>query len=84
MEFYESLVRQFCERLQSAAWPGREERQELALALAKDAACQALREIREVLRDPSLEDPACFQRIERIVEVYEALGLDAGGRHDFG
>lgn len=83
MEFYESLVSQFLESVRSAAGPSREEQRELALELMKEASCRALWEIREILRDDTLEDPVCFYKIERIVEVYEALGLDAGGRHDF-
>lgn len=44
----------------------------------------ALARIRAVLVDDSLEDSACFERIERIVCELEALGLDCGTRHDFG
>ena len=51
--------------------------------LLKERGVQALKDIREVLDNDSLEDPECFQRIERIVEIYEALGTDAGSRHDF-
>ena len=45
---------------------------------------QALREIKAVLEDETLEDRECFQRIERILQVFEALGSDGGARHDFG
>lgn len=38
--------------------------------LMQDRCCQALREIRDVLADDTLEDPECFRRIERIVEIY--------------
>ena len=44
----------------------------------KERCWQALREIRDVL-----DDPICFRRIERIVEIYEAMGLGGGSRHDF-
>ena len=44
----------------------------------------ALSRIRAVLADDSLEDPECFERIERIVCELEALGVDCGSRHDFG
>ena len=44
----------------------------------------ALGKIRAVLADDGLEDPECFERIERIVSELELLGLDCGGRHDFG
>ena len=50
-----------------------------------DGVCyQALHQIREILADPSLSDPECFDRIEKIVCVLEELGSDAGSRHDFG
>ena len=52
--------------------------------LMRERCVQALREIREVLDDDTLDDPECFQRIERIVEIYEALGAGGGSRHDFG
>ena len=52
--------------------------------LMRERCVQALREIREVLDDDGLDDPECFQRIERIVEIYEALGAGGGSRHDFG
>lgn len=50
-----------------------------------DGLCyRALLQIREILADPSLSDPECFERIEKIVGVLEELGTDAGSRHDFG
>ena len=45
---------------------------------------KALAEIRAVLDDCSLDDRACFEKIEKIVSIYEALGSDGGARHDFG
>ena len=56
----------------------------LAKELAQEAAFQALRDIREVLDDDSLDDASCFQRIEKIVTIFEALGPGGGTRHDFG
>ena len=44
----------------------------------------ALGKIRAVLADDSLDDPECFERIERIVSEMEGLGIDCGARHDFG
>lgn len=52
--------------------------------MMRDRCCQALKEIRAVLDDPSLEDPECFVRIERIVTIFEGLGSNGGSRHDFG
>ena len=43
-----------------------------------------LARIRAVVADDSLDDPECFERIERIVCEMESLGLDCGARHDFG
>lgn len=51
--------------------------------LLKDRSWQALMEIRAVLDDETLEDPACFAKIERIVRIYEDLGPGGGSRHDF-
>lgn len=44
----------------------------------------ALRHIREIIRDDTLSDKDCFDKIERIISVFEALGIDTAGRHDFG
>ena len=52
--------------------------------LVESSCYQALEQIRSILRDDSLSDPECFQKIEKIVEVYEHLGSGTGGRHDFG
>ena len=56
----------------------------MAEELVNNAACRALEDIRRLLDDDSLDDLACFHRIERIVEVYEGPGIGAGMRHDFG
>ncbi|MEG1691425.1 MAG: DUF480 domain-containing protein [Hafnia sp.] len=45
--------------------------------------CQ-LEKIKAVIADDSLDDVACFQRIEEIVCILEAIGASAGNRHDFG
>ena len=45
---------------------------------------QALAKIKAILENDSLRDDACFQQIEEIVCVFEALGSGAGNRHDFG
>ena len=44
----------------------------------------ALQNIKAILEDDSLDDPACFMRIEQIVCVFEEIGSDGGSRHDFG
>ena len=45
---------------------------------------QILDRIRKIVADDELDDPECFQRIERIVAELEENGIDCGIRHDFG
>ena len=45
---------------------------------------QTLCRIQEIVRDDTLEDTECFERIERIVSEFERIGSNGGGRHDFG
>lgn len=45
---------------------------------------QALAQIKDIIADESLDDPTCFQKIEAIVKIFEDMGSDGGGRHDFG
>ena len=45
---------------------------------------KAMQKIREVLKDDSLDDVQCFERIEKIVCIFEEIGSDGGNRHDFG
>ena len=51
--------------------------------MAESASIAALGRIREILKDDTLDDAECFQKIEDIVRVFEDLGLDCGVRHDF-
>ena len=44
---------------------------------------QALRQIKEIISEPTLSDAECFQRIEAIVCVLEKLDSDGGAQHDF-
>ena len=43
---------------------------------------QALAAISRVL-DEDTPDETCFEKIERVIKVYEAIGADGGARHDF-
>lgn len=52
--------------------------------IVHDRCYRALCQIKEILEDDKLEDSECFYKIEEIVCVLEALGTDAGTRHDFG
>jgi len=45
--------------------------------------CKTLTKIKAVLEDNSLDDAACFARIEEIVCIFENIGCHCGGRHDF-
>ena len=47
-------------------------------------AIETLGRIRAILADDALDDPECFDRIERIVCELESIGIDCGARHDFG
>lgn len=58
---------------------------EFDLTKLLDSACyMALKEIKSIVEDDSLEDEECFMRIEKIVCLFEKLGSNGGNRHDFG
>ena len=50
--------------------------------LVECASYQALVEIQNILRDDTLSDPECFQKIEEVLCVLERLGGGGDGRHD--
>lgn len=83
MDFYESMLYNFSEKLRAAVTPSDEEKQSLLAELIQNRACQALEDIRKVLDDDRLDDPTCFYRIEEIVRIYEKTGSNGGSRHDF-
>ena len=56
---------------------------EQAAEILRSQCYQMLCRIRAVLDDPNLNDTACFQRIEEIVEIFEQYGSDGGYRHDY-
>lgn len=41
-------------------------------------------QIKSIIADGTIDDAECFQRIEEIVCALEEIGVDGGGRHDFG
>ena len=45
---------------------------------------QAIKKIKAIVDDETLNDPECFHRIEKIVCALEELGSNGGSRHDFG
>lgn len=83
MDFYESMINGFLKNIRAVAGFQKEDLERWAAELIKDAACQALEKIRDVLDDDRLDDPNCFQRIEEIVKIYESIGSNGGSRHDF-
>lgn len=42
---------------------------------------ESLQKIKEIIDDDSLSDEACFQKIEKIVCVFEDIGASRGNRH---
>ena len=78
MEFYESIL---CEAIVKEVLPSLR----INPAELVEMKCyQAIVRIREILADDALDDAACFRRVEELVSELEILGLDGGGRHDFG
>ena len=51
--------------------------------IVESACYQTLRKIRAVLDDDTLNDAACFQKMEAIVGALESIGIRSS-RHDFG
>ena len=56
----------------------------LIISAAEMECYKALKKIKTIVEDDSLEDIECFIRIERVVSVLENVGSDGGTRHDFG
>lgn len=58
---------------------------ELDISKVVEGVCyQALQKIKTIIENDSLEDAACFMRIEEIVNTLEEIGSNGGSRHDFG
>ena len=55
-----------------------------ANAIVDNECLQIINKIQMILADDSLEDDACFEKIEEIVTTLEKAGINCGGRHDFG
>ena len=45
---------------------------------------QAIKKIKDIIENDSLEDAECFMKIEEIICALEEIGIDGGIRHDFG
>ena len=51
--------------------------------LFRDVCYRTLKKIKSVLEDDTLNDPECFEKIEQIMEIFEAIGSRILTRHDF-
>ncbi len=51
--------------------------------LAAMESCRALKRIRDILNDHTMDDPECFDAIERIIKEFEDMCFSLD-RHDFG
>lgn len=76
MERYEELILEIMRREKRIPENGE--------ALIHDAAYRTLQKIKLILETDQLDDRECFERMERIVRLYEELGSECGNRHDFG
>ena len=81
MELYQEIL---------AHYLGREIAEKILPALKLNAKCiiesecySALNRIKEIICDDDLSDCECFEKIEKIVCVFENLGSNGGNRHDF-
>lgn len=52
--------------------------------VAEKECYKALKRIKSVLEDETLDDRECFMKIEQIVRIFEEMGGGVSGRHDFG
>ena len=81
MEFYKDIL---CTLLQNSTV----EVKLTDLTLPTDffgAVCyRALKMIKAVIEDDTVDDPTCFLRIEAIMEIFENLSNKIPHRHDFG
>ena len=44
---------------------------------------KTLRKIKEIIQNDELDDSDCFAKIENIICLFENMGIDCAGRHDF-
>ena len=51
-------------------------------SVTEPKAIELITEVKAILNDDSLDDPQCFHRIDAIVNVFSANGMDTS-RHDW-
>ena len=82
MELYEEiLVKALSQQHMEVTFP---DLKQDAQALVREKYYRAVEEIRDIIRDMSLTDPECYQKIEAIIACLEEMGSDGGARHDWG
>jgi len=80
MELYRNLLAEMIRKGEIGAVESKEELD----TLIEMKCYRVLLTIRKILDDDTLDDPACFEKIECIVCLFESIGSDGGSRHDFG
>ena len=80
MELYKEILYQILKTESSAILLSKQPISEIVELKCYHALC----EIKKVLEDDTLDDKDCFERIERIVVIFEELGNGVAYRHDFG
>lgn len=83
-EFYANILAKILIDAGAGIVIGGTDSEDILKSMAESESCKALRKIRDVLDDDTLEDETCFRRIGEIVSILEELGPGAGCRHDFG
>lgn len=86
MELYKEILNKVLEsEFEKNSIEGLDIGLEVSLNQVLECKCyKALKEIKIIIEDASLEDRECFEKIEKIVCLFEELGSDGGNRHDFG
>lgn len=81
MELYEELWEDFCSKNKvRLTFPDLD----VDLETLTERSCYLLlKQIQEILKDDTLDDPECFMRIEKIVSLLEEHNISSGVRHDF-
>ena len=53
-------------------------------SIVKTECYRIVSENKNIIANDDLDDNECFEKIERIVELFEGNGYNCGNRHDFG
>lgn len=82
MELYQDILREILTRQRvQVSFP---DLQDVDPAeLIEKASYAALRQIKDILENAALSDAECFERIEKIICVFERMGSRIEHRHNF-